>query len=177
LFATLDAPFNLGFNTRFGERVGASDIDADGTCDVLASDDFNNIFIFKAPLLSEYHVIGKPPVDGLPPSLVSGFGEVYVCALDVNGDSLPDILTADAEGISEGCGLLGKEGQLYMALSPYFATFYNLSEPVPACGDGFSTAIAFGQLDQDAAQEAVVGAATSDVLFQNAGVIWLFGTP
>ncbi len=174
LLATIDCPFNYGFNTRFGEAVALSDIDGDGVLDVAVSDERNHVYLFEAPSFALRSTVSKPPVDGLPPSTQTGFGWRSLVAGDVNGDGNIDVLVPDGEGTAQGCGLLGKEGRVYCALSPYFSTFLTLDEPMSACGDGFSTWIVMTSLDSDNRPEAVVGAPTRDVPLQNAGSIWVF---
>jgi hypothetical protein len=173
--ATIHAPANLGLNTRFGESVAVADLNHDGLADVLASDQKNHVYIFQAPALDAVATIHKPPVDGALPSGVTSFGWAYVAAMDVNADGGLDIVIPDGEGVLQGCGLLGPEGQVYVALYPYYATFFTLSEPVPNCGDAFGGAAVMRAQPQGVVQ-AVLGAPGFDVPGnQNAGLVWVFG--
>ncbi len=176
-FKTIAAPANYGFNTRFGEGLHATDLDGDGKAEVMVCDLRNNVYVFDVADSVSWVKATKPPINGAMPPLTGDifFGELSLTAAAIGGDALPDLVIPDfAEGLVAGCGVIGKGGRIYFALQPYFNTYHVLDNPAPQCGDQHGWWSCFGQLDDDASLEAVLGNPTSDELVPNGGNIVLY---
>lgn len=171
---TISAPVNNGLNTRFGESLDVIE-DTDGTARIVIGDLAHHVFIFDTAWDAPSVVINEPPIEGVIPTGATFFSEIHVPVADVNGDGGPDILIPNGTGVLDGCGLLGPEGELFVALHPYYSTFFKVNEPVPNCGDGFTTSSLLIGSVASGTQQLVVSAPTVDLSSaQNAGVVWLF---
>ena len=161
LLATIDNPQPTA-NARFGEGLLAADLDGDGLAELVVADVKNNAYIVRNPLNAPtFEKRSKPPSPNPKPGATS-FG-YFIAATDANGDTLDDIVISDVfEGDVQGCGPMGGSGSLYVALAPYFSTFYRIPNPFGQCGESFSWSFIASDLTGIGIDELVNGNPTAD---------------
>ena len=177
---------NLAYETRidnphpgvpfayFGDYLHCADFTGDGLADVLTCDDLDRAYIFIAPTFDEFIEIDKP--FSYDPNPAVGFFGCMLGSGDANDDGMRDALIGDPiEGSTSGCPDQGT-GTLYIALAPYFSTFYRLNDVVGSCGSAFAdTGGTAADLDGDSRIELIVGSYSTDWGgMQNAGHVTVF---
>ncbi len=160
---------------RFGDYVHAADLDGDGKAEVITRDDFDRVFVFWSPDYTSFHEIRKPPSVDANPEV--GFFGYLLASADANDDGLRDVLIGDlTEGSMAGCADEGT-GTLFVALAPYYSTFYRITDVPGSCGHAFAdTGGIVAELDGDPQPELVITASSSDDGgIQNSGHVTVFG--
>ena len=172
---TLAAPIPLGFNTSFGVAVAVLDTGSTSGLSVVVSDLKNHCFVYEPNTFTDPLVVSKPLAGTHVPLGATIFG-IPLVAADANGDGQQDLLISDSfESSLTNCGSLLGAGRVYVALSPYFATFHVLEDVAPHCGDSFGWWAAAADLDGDGLAEIISGAKTADDNdVQNSGHVTVF---
>jgi len=171
LAATLDNPYPQGFNSRFGEQVWGADLDGDGMAEVIACDLKNRVYVFEAPDLSSFIDFRKPEAINTVDIGSISFG-YYLGSGDINSDSVLDIMVSDIfEGSLSNCAPLPREGLLFVAMGPYYATFYVMRSSTPACGNNYSWAFLISDIDRDGKIDVISNSPTADIDQQNSGMV------